>query len=859
MNSRRLRRRRSWAQLAAVGSLLVAALPALRPVPARAALRAPEIVAVRGVPSALGANYGPAVPLPAGVIAAPTGSGVEFIDGNQAGAPLLGRFRTPGSIERAAAAGNTLFLFAGTRGVVAVDASNPSAPVAIGSVGDVGPVALGAAAPTGGGVLAAFGSTIQFLSWDPASGFSLRRTLAYSDGRLVRAIAARGDSFLVASVRNSTRLILDIYRMRAGAAAPDSLDEMAFNGHEAEDIAWSGRTLFVADGNDGILTIDLPTRAIRGLTTITGASFAQSVDANDSVVVAATGGLVLARFARTGPANDSLAQGASRILTGNGAYARLSGDWVVASTYDQIAPAPPDEPGWSRLELISLSGGPEPPPSGPVGRARRVAVKNGLAYVADYSGGLRIYRAGGGDSSLVGLAPASGNARPVDVAVDPSLPLVYLASGAGGLEVVLAGNPAAPIAATSMTVPGSATAVTPVGSGLIAVAWRGLNPGIQLVQVDYDPLDSTVVLIPRGQIGSPTVQDPRALAARDTVLFVADEVLGVFSIRFGNPDLPAPFGAPTLAGARDLDLTGTQLLVATRTHGLQIVDVSNPASPILRSEFAAPPLLGVTRNGATAVAFAGDEGAIAVDVGTPSAPVYRGPIAPPGTARDGWWSGDTLLIAASLGLERYLAHPTPTAVASLDAHLDPASATPRAVIAWPSIAPAGLVGFNLYRDLGTSDASDPAGGRVNRDLLPPGTTSAVDDSITAGLVHRYRLEAYLSDGSAVKVAEGTLSISSAPLVGRVAPNPFRPRSGALANLSYRLPASAAGAILTLRVFDTAGRMVRESRAPAAPSGGFGVIGWDGRDKNGAAVPSGVYYLRLTGAGLDDSRTVVLLR
>ena len=267
----------------------------------------------------------------------------------------------------------------------------------------------------------------------------------------------------------------------------------------------------------------------------------------------------------------------------------------------------------------------------------------------------------------------------------------------------------------------------------------------------------------------------------------------------------------------------------------------------------------MTRNGASAVAFAGEEGAIVVDVGIPSSPVYRGPVAPPGFSWDGWWSGDTLLVAASLGLERYLAHPTPTAVASLSAQLDPASATPRAVITWPLLAPAELVGFNLYRDLGTSDAANPSGRRVNRDLLPPGTTSAVDDSVTAGQIQRYRLEGYFADGSSVKVAEGTLRISSAPLVGRVVPNPFRPRSGALASLGYRLPASAAGATLTLRVFDSMGRLVREITAAAGSAGGFGAIGWDGRGRNGAAVPSGVYHLRLTGAGLDDSRSVVLLR
>ncbi|HET7496821.1 MAG TPA: FlgD immunoglobulin-like domain containing protein [Candidatus Eisenbacteria bacterium] len=855
MNSRRLRRRRSWAQLAAVGSLLVAAPPAAHAIP--------ETVALRGVPSSLAASFGPAVTVGAGVIAVPTGSGADLYDLSQPSTPLLGRFRTAGNVARASVAGSTLFLFAGPRGVVAVDVSNPANPVAAGSAGDLGTVTLGAAASSGGGVVAGGGSTLHFLSWDAASGFTLRRTLVYSDGRTVGAVAARGDSFLVASVRGTlpTRLILTLYRMRAGAAAPDSLEEFAFNGHRADDLAWVGAVAFVADGNLGVLAIDVAAHALRSVTPVQGTQFVRSVDANDSVVVAATEGKTLARFARVGAAGDTLTGEIDRVLTGNPAYARLSGDWIVASTYDQIAPAPPDEPGRSLLELVSLSGAPDRAPVGATGRVRRVAVKNGLAYVANYSGGLRIYRAGGGDSSLVGVAPPSGNARPVDVAVDPALPLVYLASGPAGLEVVQVGDPAAPIPVATLTLAGSASAVTQVGPNLVAVATRGLNPAVTFVRVDYQPLDSTVTLNARGSVGNPFVQDPRGLAARDTVLFVADESLGLLSIGFGNPDQPAAFGTTSLAGARDVDLSGTLLLVATRTRGLQIVDVANPAQPVLRAELATPPLLGVARNGTSAVVFAGDLGALVVDVGVPSAPVTRGPILPPGVARDGWWTGDTLLVAASLGLERYLVSPAPTVVPVLDVRLDPASATPRALVTWTPVVRAGMVGLNLYRDLVTASgtASDPAGRRVNRDLLPPGAVSAVDDSLIAGGALRYRLEAFFADGSSVKVAEGTLSVASAPLVGRAYPNPFRARPGAVASLSYRVPNGSAGAPLTLRVFDVSGRVVRESRAPAQPVSGFGIMTWDGRDRNGGAAPSGVYYLRLTGAGLDDSRAIILLR
>ncbi|HLQ67064.1 MAG TPA: hypothetical protein VK123_07525, partial [Candidatus Limnocylindrales bacterium] len=133
MNSRRLRRRRSWAQLAAVGSLLVGA-----PLTAAAS---PEVVAVRGVTSSLSEEFGPAVPLAPlpGVVAVPNGNGADFYDLSGAQAARLGSFRTAGAVTRASAAGTTVFLFAGARGVVAVDASDPAAPQASGSIGNLGP------------------------------------------------------------------------------------------------------------------------------------------------------------------------------------------------------------------------------------------------------------------------------------------------------------------------------------------------------------------------------------------------------------------------------------------------------------------------------------------------------------------------------------------------------------------------------------------------------------------------------------------------------------------------------------------------------------------------------------------------
>jgi len=246
-----------------------------------------------------------------------------------------------------------------------------------------------------------------------------------------------------------------------------------------------------------------------------------------------------------------------------------------------------------------------------------------------------------------------------------------------------------------------------------------------------------------------------------------------------------------------------------------------------------------------------------VDISSPSTPFARGPIPVPGTARDGAWIGDTLLVAASLGLERYTVSPGSVVVPALSIDLDLGAPLPSARVSWAPVSLVGMVGLNLYRDLGSGSGNTvpPAGRRINSDLLPPDAVVAIDDSLTAGMTHRYRLEAFFSDGSSLKVAEGSVFVSSAATVGRVFPNPFRPGGTSRASLSFHAP--AAGGILTLRVCDVSGRVVREARITTAS--GFGVVAWDGRDFSGRNVSSGIYYLHLTGAGLDAARRVALVR
>jgi hypothetical protein len=84
------------------------------------------------------------------------------------------------------------------------------------------------------------------------------------------------------------------------------------------------------------------------------------------------------------------------------------------------------------------------------------------------------------------------------------------------------------------------------------------------------------------------------------------------------------------------------------------------------------------------------------------------------------------------------------------------------------------------------------------------------------------------------------------------PNPFNPTT----TISFVVPDG--GANVTLRVYDSSGRLVRTLADGYQPSG-VREVSWHGRNDEGQAVPSGVYFYKLTGPSFSNTRKMVLLR
>jgi murein DD-endopeptidase MepM/ murein hydrolase activator NlpD len=93
--------------------------------------------------------------------------------------------------------------------------------------------------------------------------------------------------------------------------------------------------------------------------------------------------------------------------------------------------------------------------------------------------------------------------------------------------------------------------------------------------------------------------------------------------------------------------------------------------------------------------------------------------------------------------------------------------------------------------------------------------------------------------------------AAAPSVERVKPNP----SAGWSSLAVTL---AAPERLELRVFDSTGRLVCLAHDGELAAGRHALV-WEGTDWRGRPAPSGIYFMRLTGARTSDVRRIVLAR
>lgn len=167
---------------------------------------------------------------------------------------------------------------------------------------------------------------------------------------------------------------------------------------------------------------------------------------------------------------------------------------------------------------------------------------------------------------------------------------------------------------------------------------------------------------------------------------------------------------------------------------------------------------------------------------------------------------------------------------------------------WELASDEPMSGFVLYRSEGTSSQSRAiADGALTDDV-----GSYLDTSVKAGETYQYELLIRTMNGDefrspAVKVSLPELSLA----LHQNHPNPFNPQT----TIAYDLPSTAR---VRLLVMDVSGKLVRTLVDETQAAGSRSVI-WNGRDDNGNAVSSGVYFYVLDAGKERLTRKLVLLK
>ncbi len=171
-------------------------------------------------------------------------------------------------------------------------------------------------------------------------------------------------------------------------------------------------------------------------------------------------------------------------------------------------------------------------------------------------------------------------------------------------------------------------------------------------------------------------------------------------------------------------------------------------------------------------------------------------------------------------------------------------------LTWSILQAAGSPGFEVSR---SSEGADMWQNLDSELIRGDGLNySMLDIDVEFGLSYRYRVECVEDDGRKILFETGPVATPAMPLTLRQNnPNPFNPST----RIEFLLPRPGH---VRIEVFDVNGRLIRVLADGHLASGGHSVD-WDGRDRTGTMVSSGVYFYRLTAGKESLSRKMVLLR
>ncbi|HET6350158.1 MAG TPA: FlgD immunoglobulin-like domain containing protein [Candidatus Krumholzibacteria bacterium] len=207
-------------------------------------------------------------------------------------------------------------------------------------------------------------------------------------------------------------------------------------------------------------------------------------------------------------------------------------------------------------------------------------------------------------------------------------------------------------------------------------------------------------------------------------------------------------------------------------------------------------------------------------------------------ANDGHWSvtGPMWTLAISGG-------GLPVAFQSFDAVQAGASVE----IRWELSLDGAPASYRLFRGEGTGARIE-----ITRGDVGDAKGRYVDDSVQPGKTYAYQLLVQDSKGDDYRSTVATVAMAALELtLHQNIPNPFNPQT----TIRYDLPSPEH---VRLSIFEVSGRLVR-TLVDEDQGGGAHEVVWTGRDDNGRAASSGVYFYVLEAGKQRLTRKLVLLK
>ncbi len=176
-------------------------------------------------------------------------------------------------------------------------------------------------------------------------------------------------------------------------------------------------------------------------------------------------------------------------------------------------------------------------------------------------------------------------------------------------------------------------------------------------------------------------------------------------------------------------------------------------------------------------------------------------------------------------------------------------------LTWDDNEESDLLEYRVYR--GTTSGFVPGAGNL---IDSPTDSELFDDGWEWEEGYYYKVSAVdvhgNESGYALLEPDGVtgdepLEIPDATFLAQNFPNPFNPSTTIRFGLKE-------GGHVSLRIYDTAGRLVAVLIDESRPAGPYATV-WNGKDRNGYSAVSGVYFYRLTVGDFLETRKMILLK